>query len=115
MVNKRISNAFEVVTKNQKVKVKVLSIIGSKISLTMKDIDQVTGKECEKRQKEAQYDEMKRQEFEKDEEETTGGGTRYGKLTGILIQDEDDLSRPNQNKTVKRKSTLMRPPINIVI
>jgi len=36
---KRINNAFEVVRKNDKVKVKVIYNLGNKLKLSMKDVD----------------------------------------------------------------------------
>ncbi|XP_059180160.1 ATP-dependent RNA helicase DHX8-like [Centropristis striata] len=41
----RIANMADVVTKGQKVKVKVLSFTGTKASLSMKDVDQETGED----------------------------------------------------------------------
>ncbi|KAK0141536.1 ATP-dependent RNA helicase DHX8 [Merluccius polli] len=41
----RIANMSDVVTKGQKVKVKVLSFTGTKASLSMKDVDQKTGED----------------------------------------------------------------------
>ncbi|MDO8943734.1 MAG: S1 RNA-binding domain-containing protein, partial [Desulfobacterales bacterium] len=41
----RVSNPGEAVSRGQKVKVKVISIAGSKIGLSMKDVDQVTGQD----------------------------------------------------------------------
>jgi ATP-dependent RNA helicase DHX8/PRP22 len=41
----RVTNAFEHVKKNQKVKVKVIGITQNKISLSMKEVDQNTGQE----------------------------------------------------------------------
>lgn len=41
----RVANASDVVTRGQKVLVKVLSISGQKVSLSMKDVDQETGKD----------------------------------------------------------------------
>jgi len=49
--DKRITNAFEAVQRNQTVKVKVIAIAGSKISLSMKEVDQETGEELQKRSK----------------------------------------------------------------
>ena len=49
--DKRITNAFEAVQRNQNVKVKVIAIAGSKISLSMKEVDQETGEEIQKRPK----------------------------------------------------------------
>ena len=52
--DKRITNAFEAVQRNQTVKVKVIAIAGSKISLSMKEVDQETGEEIQKRAKNKQ-------------------------------------------------------------
>ncbi|XP_065069925.1 ATP-dependent RNA helicase DHX8-like [Rhopilema esculentum] len=41
----RVANVADVVAKGQNVKVKVLSITGKKISLSMKDVDQATGED----------------------------------------------------------------------
>ncbi|XP_067167931.1 ATP-dependent RNA helicase DHX8 isoform X3 [Apteryx mantelli] len=41
----RVANVADVVSKGQRVKVKVLSFTGSKTSLSMKDVDQVTGED----------------------------------------------------------------------
>lgn len=41
----RVNNVEEVVTRGQRVKVKILSINGSKISLSMKEVDQGTGED----------------------------------------------------------------------
>lgn len=41
----RVTNVSDVIDKGQKVKVKVLSITGQKISLAMKDVDQETGED----------------------------------------------------------------------
>ena len=41
----RVSHPSEVVYRNQKVKVKVMSVAASRISLSMKDADQQTGED----------------------------------------------------------------------
>ena len=41
----RVSSVADVVQRHQKVKVKVLSVTGTKVSLSMKDVDQFTGKD----------------------------------------------------------------------
>ncbi|XP_044265343.1 ATP-dependent RNA helicase DHX8 [Tribolium madens] len=41
----RVTNVSEVVSRGMKVKIKVLSVTGQKVSLSMKDVDQVTGKD----------------------------------------------------------------------
>jgi ATP-dependent RNA helicase DHX8/PRP22 len=43
--DQRVIKALDVVKKNQNVKVKVLSIVGNKVSLSMKEVDQATGKD----------------------------------------------------------------------
>jgi ATP-dependent RNA helicase DHX8/PRP22 len=39
----RVQSATEVVSRNERVKVKVMSIAGTKIGLSLKDVDQRTG------------------------------------------------------------------------
>lgn len=41
----RVTNVQEVVQRGQKVRVKVLSVAGQKVSLSMKDVDQDTGED----------------------------------------------------------------------
>ncbi|KAH6562006.1 hypothetical protein BASA61_005169 [Batrachochytrium salamandrivorans] len=41
----RITHPNEVVTRNQNVKVKVMSVLGNRLSLSMKDVDQATGQD----------------------------------------------------------------------
>jgi ATP-dependent RNA helicase DHX8/PRP22 len=41
----RVNHPMEVVNRGQRVKVKVISIAGSKVGLSMKDVDQVTGRD----------------------------------------------------------------------
>lgn len=43
MASSRVNSPADLVTRNQAVKVKVMSIAGSKVSLSMKDVDQSTG------------------------------------------------------------------------
>ena len=43
MASSRVNSPADLVTRNQPVKVKVMSIAGSKVSLSMKDVDQSTG------------------------------------------------------------------------
>ncbi|CAG8766479.1 849_t:CDS:2, partial [Acaulospora morrowiae] len=45
VVGVRVSHPSEVVSRNSMVKVKVMSIVASRISLSMKDVDQKTGKD----------------------------------------------------------------------
>lgn len=41
----RVTNVQEVVQRGQKVRVKVLSVAGQKVSLSIKDVDQDTGED----------------------------------------------------------------------
>lgn len=54
--SKRVNSVAEVARIGQRVKVKVLSVIANKISLTMKDVDQITGED--KFLKKMKYEEM---------------------------------------------------------
>lgn len=45
VIGGRVSHPSEVVSRHSKVKVKVMSIAASRISLSMKDVDQKTGQD----------------------------------------------------------------------
>ncbi|CAJ0640241.1 14079_t:CDS:2 [Entrophospora sp. SA101] len=45
VAGRRVSHPTEVVSRNQQVKVKVMSVAASRISLSMKDVDQITGQD----------------------------------------------------------------------
>ncbi|TPX30901.1 hypothetical protein SmJEL517_g05644 [Synchytrium microbalum] len=45
MSNSRVGHASDVVSRNQRVKVKVMSVAGNRVGLSMKDVDQETGKD----------------------------------------------------------------------
>ncbi len=53
---KRVTNPFDVLKRNQKVFVKVISIVGEKIGLSMREVDQTSGMEVEKRVRQNEYD-----------------------------------------------------------
>ena len=46
---KRVTNPFDVVKRNQPVFVKIISIVGEKIGLSMREVDQNSGQEVEKK------------------------------------------------------------------
>ena len=86
----RIANPYEHVSKGDKVKVKVISIAGSKISLSMKDVDQQTGELIERGAVIKKIYDMDDKDtatnpFKKLTEEPEDRG--YGKITGIKIDD----------------------------
>ncbi|PQQ01437.1 hypothetical protein Pyn_24102 [Prunus yedoensis var. nudiflora] len=83
---RRISNAKDVVKRDQEVYVKVISISGPKLSLSMRDVDQHTGKDLLPLKKSSEDDALRTNpSFSKD-----GPVTRTG-LSGIRIVREDDV------------------------
>ncbi|CAB4314011.1 unnamed protein product [Prunus armeniaca] len=86
MATQRISNAKDVVKRDQEVYVKVISISGQKLSLSMRDVDQHTGKDLLPLKKSSEDDALRTNpSFSKD-----GPVTRTG-LSGIRIVEEDDV------------------------
>lgn len=86
----RISNPHDHVAKGDHVKVKVISTAGSKVSLSMKDVDQETGEiitRGELIKKEYNMGELKDSSYNPfktgDEEEVRG----FGRLTGVKTDD----------------------------
>ncbi|XP_076913948.1 putative pre-mRNA-splicing factor ATP-dependent RNA helicase DEAH5 [Bidens hawaiensis] len=81
MATRRIANAKDVVKRDQEVFVKVISVSGQKLSLSMRDVDQNTGRDLLPLKKSGE-----------DESRTNpsngSNGTRTG-LSGIRITDED--------------------------
>ena len=99
----RISNPYEYVSKGDRVKVKVISVAGSKISLSMKDVDQQTGELIErggviKKLYDMEDKEAASNPFKKLAEEPEEMG--FGKLTGIKIDDG-----PPKNEMLKDASS----------
>ncbi|KAH0990566.1 hypothetical protein GBA52_002049 [Prunus armeniaca] len=86
MATRRISNAKDVVKRDQEVYVKVISISGQKLSLSMRDVDQYTGKDLLPLKYSSKDDALRTNpSFSKD-----GPVTRTG-LSGIRIVEEDDV------------------------
>lgn len=75
----RVLNVASEVTQNQRVKVKVLSVVGNKISLSMKDVNQVTGEDLNPIK--PQLDAEVRELFSNPTEGSTSG-------PGVTIDDE---------------------------
>ncbi|KAH0981259.1 hypothetical protein GBA52_008436 [Prunus armeniaca] len=98
MATRRISNAKDVVKRDQEVYVKVISISGQKLSLSMRDVDQHTGKDLLPLKKSSEDDALRtNSSFSKD-----GPVTRTG-LSGIRIVEEDDVG-PSR-RPLKRMSS----------
>ena len=94
----RVTNAFDVVQKNQPVKVKVVSINGFKIGLSMKEVNQKTGEEIalvSKRNNIREESVKKLVEPEKPKEKRL-----FGEMTGIrLYEEEKEARRPIKRMT----------------
>ncbi|CAI9090919.1 OLC1v1025807C1 [Oldenlandia corymbosa var. corymbosa] len=97
MASRRIANAKDVVKRDQEVFVKVISMNGQKLSLSMRDVDQNTGKDLLPLKKNAEDD-----RFRVNPSSNGGPVSRTG-LSGIRITDEDD-SVPSR-RPLKRMSS----------
>ncbi|WCJ44821.1 ATP-dependent RNA helicase putative [Euphorbia peplus] len=86
IATRRIGNAKDVVKRDQEVYVKVISISGQKLSLSMRDVDQNTGKDLLPLKKSSDEDDTLRTNPSGSKE---GPATRLG-LSGIRIREEDD-------------------------
>ncbi|XXG76536.1 hypothetical protein AAC387_Pa08g0866 [Persea americana] len=85
IANKRVANAKDVVKRDQQVFVKVISVSGQKMSLSMRDVDQNTGKDLLP-MKRSSDDEASRAN---PSSANPGPSTRTG-LSGITIVEEDE-------------------------
>ncbi|XP_031116099.1 probable pre-mRNA-splicing factor ATP-dependent RNA helicase DEAH5 [Ipomoea triloba] len=99
MATRRVSNAKDLVKRDQEVYVKVISVSGQKLSLSMRDVDQNTGKDLLPLKKSLDDDDLR--------ENPSGGNmegtrTRIG-LSGIRIT-EDDVVVPSR-RPLKRMSS----------
>uniref|UniRef100_A0A7N1A3S8 RNA helicase n=1 Tax=Kalanchoe fedtschenkoi TaxID=63787 RepID=A0A7N1A3S8_KALFE len=84
MATRRIGNAKDVVKRDQEVFVKVISMSGQKLSLSMRDVDQHSGKDLLPLKKSSDEDGFRTNPFGSRD----GPQTRTG-LSGIRITDED--------------------------
>nr|GME03867.1 probable pre-mRNA-splicing factor ATP-dependent RNA helicase DEAH5 [Ipomoea batatas] len=99
MATRRVANAKDLVKRDQEVYVKVISVSGQKLSLSMRDVDQNTGKDLLPLKKSLDDDDLR--------ENPSGGNmegtrTRIG-LSGIRIT-EDDVVVPSR-RPLKRMSS----------
>eukprot|EP01132_Coremiostelium_polycephalum_P003060 gene3060-3828_t len=100
----KVAHPSDVVKRNQNVKVKVLSVVGTKTSLTMKDVDQVTGRDLNPQQnniaRASSGSNADRDDNRSNPSRPNGdGGARKG--SSSAMDDDDDHIRGN-NKRGKR-------------
>ncbi|GMN71844.1 hypothetical protein TIFTF001_051888 [Ficus carica] len=98
IATRRIANAKEVVKRDQEVYVKVISISGQKLSLSMRDVDQKTGNDLLPMNKSSEDDVFRTNPSGSKE----GPVTRTG-LSGIRIVEEDDIG--SSRRPLKRMSS----------
>jgi ATP-dependent RNA helicase DHX8/PRP22 len=101
MASRRVANAKEVVKRDQEVFVKVVSVKGQKLSLSMRDVDQDTGKDLLPMQRGA--DDAPRANPSSGSGGGLGSGKRLG-LSGIVIMEEDEAA-PASRRPLKRMSS----------
>ncbi|KAJ3324084.1 DEAH-box ATP-dependent RNA helicase prp22 [Boothiomyces sp. JEL0866] len=79
LANQRVSHPSDVVERNDKIKVKVMSIAGKRIGLSMKDVDQETGKDLSESltRKERNKELIKNDEFAKPQQKRFTSPERY--------------------------------------
>ncbi|CAO2841533.1 unnamed protein product [Amaranthus hypochondriacus] len=97
MASRRIANPNEFVKRGQEVYVKVISISGQKLSLSMRDVDQDTGKDLLPSKKSSQDD-----AFRANPNGSNGSNTRIG-LSGIQIVEENESG--SSRRPLKRMSS----------
>ncbi|EPS73374.1 hypothetical protein M569_01376, partial [Genlisea aurea] len=102
IATRRISNAKDVVKRDQKVYVKVISISGSKLSLSMRDVDQNSGKDLLPLKRNEEGDGFRTNPSEVSESNDGGVRTRIG-LSGINITEVND-SVPSRRPLKKMSS-----------
>ncbi|CAD6244696.1 unnamed protein product [Miscanthus lutarioriparius] len=101
MASRRVANAKEVVKRDQEVYVKVVSVKGQKLSLSMRDVDQDTGKDLLPMQRGG--DDAPRVNPSGGNGSGMGSGKRLG-LSGIVITEEDEAA-PMSRRPLKRMSS----------
>nr|GLL36796.1 probable pre-mRNA-splicing factor ATP-dependent RNA helicase DEAH5 [Ipomoea trifida] len=99
MATRKVANAKDLVKRDQEVYVKVISVSGQKLSLSMRDVDQNTGKDLLPLKKSLDDDGLRENPSRGNME---GTGTRVG-LSGIRIT-EDDVVVPSR-RPLKRMSS----------
>ena len=92
----RVNHPSDLISRGQPVKVKVARFEGSRISLSMKDVDQATGRDLAPQQRLASGANMERM---------TNGNDRYGSLTSQVPVIEGDLN----GKPMRQKKRMTSP------
>ncbi|CAL0323843.1 unnamed protein product [Lupinus luteus] len=98
IATRRITNAKDVVKRDLEVYVKVISVSGQKLSLSMRDVDQHTGKDLLPLKKSSEDDVSRMNP----QDSKDGPVARTG-LSGIRIVEEDDLGK--SRRPLKRMSS----------
>ncbi|KAF7148187.1 hypothetical protein RHSIM_Rhsim03G0231700 [Rhododendron simsii] len=100
IATRRIGNAKDVVKRDQEVHVKVISVLGQKLSLSMRDVDQNTGEDLLPLKKRSGDDDA----FRANPSGSNSGGPKIRTgLSGIRINDED-VAVPSR-RPLKRMSS----------
>lgn len=81
----RVADVNDVVSRGQKVKVKVLAVSGTKIRLSMKDVDQKTGEDLNPRQSKGLQDNLS------DSEDASRNPDRPSTLPLVQAPDVEDV------------------------
>ncbi|KAL0333767.1 UNVERIFIED_CONTAM: putative pre-splicing factor ATP-dependent RNA helicase DEAH5 [Sesamum angustifolium] len=102
MANRRIANAKDVVKRDQEVYVKVISVGGNKLSLSMRDVDQNSGKDLLPLKRNEEDDGFRTNPSGRND--GGGAGTRVG-LSGIKITEDDDDDSAPSRRPLKRMSS----------
>eukprot|EP01071_Lankesteria_metandrocarpae_P012591 Lankesteria_metandrocarpae@DN6068_c0_g1_i1.p1 len=92
----RVLNVRDRVSRNQEVKVKVIGLAMSKISLSMRDVDQATGDDLRPHGKGGATDATSDSAFSE-----TGHNPEYGAVTGVKLHTADDGTR--SDRQMKRR------------
>ncbi|XP_062016320.1 probable pre-mRNA-splicing factor ATP-dependent RNA helicase DEAH5 [Rosa rugosa] len=108
IAKRRIGNAKDVVKRDQQVYVKVVSISGQKLSLSMKDVDQKTGKDLLPLKKSSDYDATR-----SNPSMSKHGSVSRTSLSGIRTVEEDSFVQSRRPR--KRMSSPERWEIKQLI
>ncbi|XP_052142753.1 probable pre-mRNA-splicing factor ATP-dependent RNA helicase DEAH5 [Oryza glaberrima] len=103
MATRRVANAKEMVKRDQEVYVKVVSVKGQKLSLSMRDVDQDTGRDLLPIQRGGDDAPRANPSGGSASGVGVGSGKRLG-LSGIMIAEEDEVAPPSR-RPLKRMSS----------
>ncbi len=91
----RVNHPSDLVSRDQPVKVKVVSIQGNRIGLSMKEVDQVTGRDLVPQKRLASGANM---ESLNGSDSRVNGSSRYGNLSSDVPVIEGDHGKPSKSK-----------------